>query len=142
MFTHHFSDLCEILALGDLITNEVDDLLRRETIPDAFLYYEQPVEKRRFVHTIASQDEEFIFLSDIMASNVGVGGDDLLLRSHVVVFLEFEITQSPGKGKIAYICDKDQNNLLDGGTHHLHGHIRCSRQRRISESSPLNPRVR
>lgn len=53
------------------------------------------------VQTIASHNDEFIFLCKLVAGDIGVSGDYLLLWCESVIFLEIEISQGSGEGKIS-----------------------------------------
>jgi hypothetical protein len=44
--------------------------------------------------TIAGKDEEFVFLTDFMYSDIGISSDDLLLGNHSVILFEIKIAQS------------------------------------------------
>jgi hypothetical protein len=52
--------------------------------------------------TVASNNNEFILVRQLVLRDVGVGGDDLRFRRQVGVFLVLEIAESAGQREIAY----------------------------------------
>lgn len=92
MLAHVFTNLGQIFALCDLPSNEVNDLLRGEAVPDAYVTvrsYRAEGKNR----TIAGNNQEFILCTDIVDSNIWIRSDNLLLRGHGVIFLEIKVSK-------------------------------------------------
>lgn len=51
--------------------------------------------------TVTGYDEELVILGDIVRADIWKGSNNLLLRWQIGAFLEFKISYSPRKGKVA-----------------------------------------
>lgn len=89
--------------------NKVDNVLRRENIPDACKGTSASNAAEECAGkplTIAGQNYEFVLIQGLMNKNVGVGRDDLVLWIQACVLLELKVTQGARKGKIACSLSK------------------------------------
>lgn len=65
------------------------------------------------IRTITGNHQEFIIISDLMNSHIGVRRHNLLLRRQLCALLEFEVTNGTGQSQVA--IDTTKVNKTTGG---------------------------
>ena len=58
------------------------------------------------LHTITSNDEELVIVTQLVHNHIGIGSDNLLLWCQLCALLEFEITDGSRQGKVSVDASK------------------------------------